>query len=145
MSRWQEAAKWVAKFPEGVVTGVGPDGYPVSVRQLTVSYDASTGEIALVVPEALGLQEGKACFVCHSHNDKMWDLRAMQLKGSVIRRNGQLWFVTGAFTAPSPVRMISDMRKSMKRYLEKRNMPRPSVDWAAIERIWKRARQVENP
>jgi hypothetical protein len=145
VSTWKEAAKWVGRFPEGVITGVGPDGYPVSVRQLTSSYDPSTGELPLVVPESLGLKEGKGCFICHFHNEKMWDLRAILLKGEIVRREGQLRFVTKSFTPPSELRLIGDMRKSMNRYLEKRGLPRPSVNWTSIARIWKRARQVENP
>ena len=43
---WAEAAKWLAKFDEAVLTGVDADDYPVSIRVNPGDYDARTGTLA---------------------------------------------------------------------------------------------------
>jgi hypothetical protein len=140
-----EAAKWIAKFPEGVLNGRDAAGFPLSVRQLALPYDAASGEMKLVVPEGLGLQEGLATLLCHFHNEQMWGLKAILVKGRVARRNGGWVFITTAFTPPSTWEMIKGTRVAMKSYLAKRGLPVPQVNFAAIEKLWERARQIRDP
>ena len=54
---WADAAKWLAEFPEAVVTAVDADGYPVSVRQSAPRYDPATGRLPVVWPPDLAVAE----------------------------------------------------------------------------------------
>jgi hypothetical protein len=142
---WAEAARWVAKFPEGVVNTLDGAGYPVSVRQLALPYDAGTGTMAVVMPESLGAVAGPASLVCHFHDEKMWSLRSILLKGRLERREGGWQFVTTSFTPPSMWKMIKGVRQSTRQYLQKRGLAMPKVDYAVIERLWERARKITDP
>jgi hypothetical protein len=142
---WAEAAKWVAKFSEGVLNAVDGGGYPISVRQTALPYDANTGTMAVVLPEALGAVAGPASLLCHFHDEKLWGLRAILLKGRLERREGAWMFVTTSFTPPSMWKMIKGVRESTKQYLAKRGLPMPRVDYEVIEKLWQRAKRIENP
>ena len=72
---WAEAAKWLNKSPEAVLTGIDNDGYPVSVRVPTGPYDSATGELPVSLPDAVDGAEGPANLLCHSHDEKLWNLQ----------------------------------------------------------------------
>jgi hypothetical protein len=142
---WAEAAKAMAKFDEGVLNAVDGEGYPLSVRQTKLPYDATSGTMPVVLPDSLGAQEGPASLLCHFHDEKLWGLRAILLKGRLEKRAGQWTFVTTAFEPPSMWRMMKNVRASTKKYLESRNLPWPKVDWNSIAEMWKDAKKIENP
>jgi hypothetical protein len=71
---WAEAAKSLTKFPEAVVTALDADGYPVSVRVPTTSYDPDTGELPVTWPPGFALTVGPAVVLCHYHDEKLWNL-----------------------------------------------------------------------
>ncbi len=141
---WTEAAKALAAFPEAVVTAVDPDGYPVSVRQNSLRYDATTGEMLLAWPQNIAVNEGPANVLCHSHDEKLWNIRALQIKGRLERRGDDWVFISSAFTPPSNMvvalwRAAKSNRAAGNRYLDKRGLERPQVNWAAIKEIHRRA------
>jgi hypothetical protein len=72
---WAEAAKWLAKFDEAVLTVLDADGYPVSIRVDTRNYDAATGQLPAELVGQLGCAEGPANLLCHYHDEKMWNIR----------------------------------------------------------------------
>ncbi len=78
---WAEAATWLARFPDAVLTAVDPAGYPVSVRQTAPRYDPATGKFPLVWPPDLPVAEGPATVLCHHHDEKLWNLKQIQIKG----------------------------------------------------------------
>jgi len=59
---WAEAAKWLGKFDETVLTGLDVDGYPVSIRVDPRNYDATTGTLPAAFPSTLHVVEGPADF-----------------------------------------------------------------------------------
>ena len=67
---WAEAAKWLNKFDEAVLTVLDSDGYPGSVRVDPRAYDAATGELPSAVPDALRAVEGPANLLCHYHDER---------------------------------------------------------------------------
>ena len=86
---WAKAAKWIGKFDEGVITALDADGYPVSVRQTGLPYDAPSGTMPVVLPEALGAVPGPANLLCHSHDDDLWSLRAIQVQAAPSSRSSK--------------------------------------------------------
>jgi hypothetical protein len=142
---WREAGKAVAAFSEGVLTALDAGGFPVSVRQLSLPYDRTTGRMPVQVPDVLGVVEGPANLLCHTHDDQLWNQKMAQLKGR-LEREGDGWvFVTTAYAPPSMVAMIRGVHRSADAYLAKRGLPRPKVAFDVIERLWQRAAAIEKP
>ncbi|OBA96533.1 hypothetical protein A5662_17640 [Mycobacteriaceae bacterium 1482268.1] len=140
---WDEAAKWLNKFDEAVLTVRDADGYPASVRVRSKSYDAATGELAVSLPEVLRAVEGPANLMCHSHDEKLWSLQMMSIKGTLVNSDGTWIFRSESFQPPSKlafVDFIRNCRRSAQKYLDKRDLARPDVNWAAIKEIQRRAK-----
>jgi len=142
---WANAAKHVATFSEGVITAIDAQGYPVSVRQLSLPYDAASGSMPVTLPDALAAVEGPASLLCHFHDDKLWNIRTIQLKGRLERRNATWVFVTTAFTPPSMLAMMRGVHRSTRRYLDKRGLAKPKVAFDVVNKLWERAKQIDNP
>jgi hypothetical protein len=135
---WAEAAKWLNKFNEAVLTVLDSDGYPASVRVDPRAYDPVTGELVAALPDEVRAAEGPAGLMCHYHDEKMWNIKAIQIKGRAENRDGTWVFVTTAFNAPSKVMFLSFImgaRRAAQKYLDKRGLDRPVVNWAAIKDI----------
>lgn len=141
---WAEAFKHLSRFPEAVLTAFDADGYPLSVRVRTHDYDATNGELHLVLPDELHAVEGPANLLCHTHDEKLWRLDSTHVKGYLRRRNGGWKFVSETFTSPPRLQMVAFLRatgRSAQRYLDKRGLARPAVNWAAVKQIQRRARR----
>ncbi len=141
---WGDAAKRLSRFPQAVLTALDANGYPVSVRVDTGDYDAATGELPAVLPAELGVVGGPANLLCHYHDAKLWRLDATQVKGRLQRRGERWVFVSEAFTPQSRLQMVKFLRgtqTSGQKYLDKRGLMRPAVNWTAIKEIQRRAAQ----
>ena len=138
---WAEAAKWLAKFDETVVTGLDADGYPISIRVDPGTYDATTGRLAAAFPSTFNIVDGPANLLSHSHDEKLWRLNLIQVKGRLESRDGGWVFQSTNFEAPSKLaflQFVSTTRKGGQRYLDKRGLKRPEVNWAAVKEIQRR-------
>lgn len=141
---WAEAAKWIAKYQEGVITALDAGGYPVSIRQTQLRYDAQSGTMPVVLPEALGAVAGPANLLCHFHDDELWSLRAIQVSGRLEPHAGGLRFATTKFEPPSPLRQLLGMSRAMNAYLARRSLPVPSVDFATVKRMQVNAKRLRD-
>ncbi|KLO31751.1 hypothetical protein ABW16_02790 [Mycolicibacter heraklionensis] len=144
---WTDAARALAAFSEigGVVTAADSYGYPVSVRQTSLPLDAATGEMVVVWPKGLDVVEGPANLLCHSHDEKLWHLKALRIQGSLERRGGDWIFVGSAFTPPARMAVVlwraaRSNRAAGNRYLARRGLVRPQVNWTEVKAIHRRAR-----
>lgn len=142
---WDEAAKWLDKFPEAVLNAIDRDGYPVSYRVSTSAYNKASGELPVPPPPgAVDVAEGPASLLCHSHDEKMWNLQLVTVIGALDRRDGAWIFLTESFTPPSKLAVMAfvrSMRRTAKRYLDKRGLTRPQVNWSAIKEVQQRAKR----
>lgn len=139
---WTEAAKWLNKFDEAVLTVTDDDGYPASVRVATRSYDAATGELSLAPLDFLRAVEGPANLLCHSHDEKLWNLQMLNVKGTIEKRDTAWVFQTKSFEPPSKLAVLDfvrNVRRSARKYLNRRGLAPPQVNWAAIKKIQRRA------
>jgi hypothetical protein len=138
---WSEAAKRLAEYREAIVTALDPEGYPVSIRQAAPRYDPATGEFTVEWPSGLAVSEGPAVALCHSHDEKLWNIRQLQIKGRLERRNDRWVFLSTGFRAPATsqlgtfLRLACDMRKAGKRYLDPRGLKKPTVNWRALNAL----------
>lgn len=140
---WGEAAKWLGKFDTAVLTGVDAGGYPVSIRVNSRDYDAATGGLAVTFPTALQVVEGPANLLAHSHDEKLWHLNMIQIKGRLESRGGGWIFQSTDFDAPSKLAFVQFLRNtsaSAQKYLDKRGLKRPPINWSAVKEIQRRAR-----
>jgi hypothetical protein len=140
---WAEAAKWLNKFPDGVLTVSDADGYPVSVRVPTGAYNDATGLLPVSLPDVVDGAEGPANLLCHSHDEKLWNLQMITVKGKVEKRDGGWLFRSESFEPPSRlafVDFIRNARRSAQRYLDKRGLARPQVNWDSVKGIQRRAK-----
>jgi hypothetical protein len=136
-----DAAKWLGKFDEAVLTVLDADGYPASVRVDTRTYDAATGRLPAELPDVLRAVEGPANLLCHYHDEKMWKLKAIQVKGRLEKRDDEWDFVTTAFSPPSKLAVVAFLkgtRTAAQKYLDKRGLERPEVNWVAVNEIKRR-------
>jgi len=140
---WADAAKWLNKFDEAVLTALDADGYPVSVRVDPRTYDASTGTLSVTLPHALGAVVSPANLMAHYHDDKLWKLNAIAIKGRLESR-GETWmFQSIHFDAPSKLAFVEFLRgisTSAQKYLDKRGLERPAINWTAVTEIQRRAK-----
>ena len=141
---WAEAAKWLGKFNDAVLTVLDTDGYPASVRVDARKYDAATGQLPAELPDQLRCAEGPANLLCHYHDENLWNIKFIQIKGRIEERNSAWVFQSTVFNAPSKLAMLSAMRSastSAQKYLDKRGLQRSAVNWAAVKEIQRRASQ----
>ena len=114
-----------------------------SVLVDTHGYDTQTGELTATLPDALRAAGGAANLLCHFHDEKLWNLTAIQVKGRLEKRRDAWVFVSTSFTPPARLTLISLMRRmatAANKYLAKRGLERPPVNWAAVKEVQRRAR-----
>lgn len=141
---WDEAAKWLNKFPEAVLTAIDRNGYPLSYRVSTGAYNKASGELPVSPPPGpVDVADGPASLLCHSHDEKLWNLQMITVKGAVERRDGTWFFRTESFKPPSKLAVLDfvrNLRRSAQKYLDKRGLARPEVNWSAIKDVQRRAK-----
>lgn len=140
---WAEAAKQIRTFDNAVLTMLDVDGYPLSVRVDTSSYDATSGELNFSVPQELRPAEGPARLLCHFHDEKLWSLSFTHVGGSAKNQRSGWVFVSTTFSPPPRLGVLGFVRSlstSAQKYLDKRGLGRPRVDWAALKQIQRRAK-----
>lgn len=139
---WDDIAKNLAKFPNAVLTGTDANGYPFSVRCIP-QMEPSQKLFRLENMGNFPIQAGLAGLLCHSHDELLWDLKSFMVRGK-LRQDKQGWvfeptqFIPGSgIGGPlAPMNFMLQMRKSAKRYLEKRGLARPQVEWQGFRKIW---------
>lgn len=141
---WSDAAAEFARFPEAVVTALDPHGYPVSVRQRAPRYDPATGEFTVRWPSDLPAVAGQAVALCHFHDENLWKIRQMQIKGRLERRSDGWVFTSTRFRRPPRSRLAvfwrlaRDMHSAGSRYLAQRGLEMPRVNFEALRALRQR-------
>jgi hypothetical protein len=103
--------------------------------------DAATDRLPAPLPSAFHVVEGPANVLCHSHDEKMWHLNAIQIKGRLESREGGWVFQSTNFDAPSKLvffQFLANTRTAGQKYLDKRGLQRPAINWTAIKEIQRR-------
>jgi hypothetical protein len=140
---WDEAARALQRYPEAVLTGVDADGYPFSVRVGTDRYDRRTGDLVVTeLPDAIVVAEGPANLLCHHHDEKLWNLSFLHVQGRLTNRDGGWVFTTTAFPnqKSGKLALMRNLHATGTRYLARRGLARPDVNWTAIGEVARRAK-----
>ena len=67
----------------------------------------------------------------------------MHAKGTLEKRDGEWVFCSTSFIAPSKLAVLGfvrNARKSAQKYLDKRGLARPAVNWRSVKDIHRRAK-----
>jgi hypothetical protein len=80
---WDHRMEYLAEHETGVLSWMGPDGFPISVR-VPFTADPSARRISIgAVPAGLPMFEGRACLTVHEHAPDFTWQRNMQVRGTI--------------------------------------------------------------
>jgi pyridoxamine 5'-phosphate oxidase-like protein len=139
--RLQEIAKYLPGFPTAVLNGLDAEGYPYSVRCRSVP-DRSAGVPKLALPTGIAIEPGPASLLCHSHDERLWDLKSFLVRGRLEQPENGRTFVSERFVPGGGIggplgtaKAVIGMRRTATRYLKKRSLARPPIPWDEIEAL----------
>ena len=141
---WDDIVKYLGDFPTAVLTVVDDAGYPFSVR-CTPEPDLSNQVLRIKLPSHSSIQFGSASLLCHEHDELMWNLKSFMITGSLESDDEGWKFVPRRFIPGigignfflGLIKMIRDGRKTTKRYLDKRGIPRLKIPWNELQDLYK--------
>ncbi len=142
---WDEIAEHLPGFESAVLTGLDAEGYPYSVR-CRPRTDPVRRVLRVRLFEGIPVRPGPASLLCHSHDENLWNLKSFLVRGE-LGRDARGWkfhpqrFIPGAGIGgpASMLRLFAGSRRTARRYLERRGLPRPRVPWEEIIAIKARA------
>lgn len=142
MTLHDDLAAILQEYPSAVISGVGQDGYPLSLR-CNPLLDQSQAVLKIQLPANLPLADGEASLLCHSHNEQLFDLRSVTIEGR-LEKAGDIWQfhatkVTQIMGRSKFLEFIEDVilkpRRNTRKYLKKANLPRPKIAWARLKAL----------
>jgi Pyridoxamine 5'-phosphate oxidase len=112
---WDQRMEFLAEHETGVLSWMGPDGFPIAVR-VPYTADPSRREIAIEAePAGLPVLEGRACLTVHRHAPDFTWQRNMQVRGNLVRAPDGLRLVprkvVGGFEIPKGLGRFRDFLK----------------------------------
>lgn len=144
---WPEIRRHLRDYSSAVLSGVDSTGHPLSVRCQPLLDESELALRVAKVP-AVDLVAGPASILCHSHNLFLWNLRSFLVRGSLEMADGSYLFRPARFVPgmgvggiPGMIRFATSKRQTAGRYLERRGLARPRVEWAQLKALQARARQ----
>jgi hypothetical protein len=112
---WDRRMEFLAEHETGVLSWLGPDGFPIAVR---VPYRADSERRQILIdgePVSLPVLEGRACLTVHRHAPDFTWQRNMQVRGNLVRAPDGLKLVprriVGGFEIPKGAGRFRDFLK----------------------------------
>jgi hypothetical protein len=135
-------------FSSPVLTGLDSDSYPFSIR-CTPQFDETQEVLHVSLAAWTRIRPGPASLLCHGHNQLLWNLRSFMVRGTLEQTGGDSWLFRPSRFVPGigigglagMVRFALAKRRAARRYLERRGLPRPRVDWVQLKTVQERVRQ----
>jgi hypothetical protein len=145
---WAKVRRDLGRYSNAVISGVDGDGFPFSLR-CAPELDEAQEALHLSLPGWCGIRPGPASLLCHTHNRLLWDLHSFTVRGTLEPTAGDGWlfrptrFVPGMGVGglAGMIRFILAKRRAARRYLERRGLPRPRIDWVQLKTVQERVRQ----
>jgi Pyridoxamine 5'-phosphate oxidase len=112
---WDQRLDWLREHETGVLSWLGPDGFPIALR-LPYTADPARREIRIEgEPAGLPVLEGRACLTVHRHAPDFTWQRNMQVRGDLVRSPEGLRLVprkvVGGFEIPKGLGRFRDFLK----------------------------------
>lgn len=129
-------------YPNGVLSGIDADGYPLSLR-CQPKADATGQRFIITVPDNVPVQAGKVSLLFHYHDELLNNLRSVSVQGTLQQQGDQWLFqpekILPGLGTPGFFQTIRDNlltpRRNAKNYLQKHNLPRPTIPWQRLRKI----------
>jgi hypothetical protein len=138
---WTDFVKHLGTFSSAVLTGLDKHGYPYSIRCQPV-IDHARKVLVIHPSEGIEILPGLGCLLCHSHDERIWNLKSFIARGLIEREEDLLLFRPHQFIPGMGIhglkgylRFVADGRRNAKRYLEARGLKRPKVAWNEMEEL----------
>lgn len=117
---WDQRMESLREHETGVLSWLGPDGFPISVR-VPYSAEQSSREIRIgAEPAGLPLIEGRACLTVHTHAPDFTWQGNMQVRGNLVRSPEGLKLVprkvVGGFEIPKGIGRFRDFVRKGPRF-----------------------------
>ncbi len=144
---WAEIQKHRQTYTNAVLTALDDTGYPCSLR-VAPQADVEAQVLRVALPPTLRIQGGPACLLFHSHDERLWNLKSFVVRGR-LEQDGEGWLVRPEQFVPGAgigglrgyINFIRNGRRQTKRYLAKRNLPRPRIPWQELQAIFRQAKK----
>jgi hypothetical protein len=137
---WAEISRHLYQFESAVLSGLDEEGYPFSVRCRPYTDVSGAGVLTVWLPPGTPVQPGPASLLCHSHDENLWNLKSFLVRGDLVKDVGGWSFEpsrfipgTGIGGLPAMIRFLFNSRRNASRYLQERNLARPSIPWDEID------------
>ena len=142
LSPYAQLARKLPPFRSGVLSWSAGAEPPV-VRRVRLSADPVEQQLRLTTLGGAQPPTGPASLLAHYHDEKMWDLRQTAALGQVVAAGDGVAFrperllPAPAFDAGPLARLslLRDLRRTGRRYLERRQLSRPRVAWDEFKRL----------
>lgn len=138
---WNKIVENLHNYPTSVLTGIDPDGYPFSIR--CKPQPVPTLQVLRVqIPDNVPIQPGRASLLCHYHDELLWNIKSFALAGT-LEKDVQGWllrpqhFIRVGDSGLDALRFLLNLRRASKKYLQKRGLPRPRINWDALDALKK--------
>jgi hypothetical protein len=117
---WDERMGFLGEHETGVLSWLGPDGFPIAVR-VPYTSDPSSREIRIdAEPAGIPVLEGRACLTVHRHAPDFTWQRNMQVRGDLFRSPEGLRLVprriVGGFELPKGLGRFRDFVRKGPRF-----------------------------
>lgn len=143
---WDELPRLLADFPSVVLTGLDNQDLPASVR-VTPAVDHAARTLHGPLAPGLTLRPGPGSLLCHSHDDTLWSLRSILVRGT-LELGGDRWTLHPStltrgqgFGGPlGDARTFLAARRRAAAYLARRGLTAPPIPWEEVRRAHRAAR-----
>ena len=136
---WAEITRHLYESESAVLSGLDEEGYPFSVRCRPYPDTSGAEVLKIWLPPGTPVRPGPASLLCHSHDENLWNLKSFLVRGALVKDAGGWSFEPGQFIPgmgigglPAMIRFFISARRKASRYLEDRDLARPSIPWDEI-------------
>lgn len=138
-----QAAGRLPGYRSGVLAAFDNAGHPILQR---VRPAADNAVFVMDLPDGVQVQPGPASVLFHRHDDQLDSQDSFVVAGDLQQRDGR-WTLAAERFIPGPagggplalIRTVRGLNSTAKRYLARRGRPRPAIEWAAIDELWRQA------
>jgi len=136
---FEQTVRRLPEFASAVLTAFDEHGAPILTR---VRPSADPANRTLSIDTDVPLRPGRASLLCHSHDEQLWNLRSFVVAGD-LAQDGRSWslrpdrFIPGGdkMGPIAMVKIIRELRGTAGRYLDRRGLSRPEINWHEIHEL----------
>jgi len=141
-----DLARRLAGYPDAVLATAAEGALP-DLRRVRVAAQGAAFVLSPVPGDPRPLPRGRAQLLLHSHDERIQELRQVAAMGAVEGDDDRPTFAlerlitsTDASTPLATLSIVRRIRRTTRRYLEQRSLPRPRIAWEEFRRLVERPR-----